>query len=1182
VKIARLYLKAYGTFSDRVLDFGDGANFHVIYGPNEAGKSTTLRALTGLLFGINERTADKFLHPQLRVGATMLTQQGTRLSVMRRNARKQTLFALDEATGTELTDQPVSDEALSRLLGGLDEALYRSLFGLDMEGLTRGSEALLAGKGEIGQSLFEAAAGMASLQQLLGHLDSEASTLFRPRASSSVIHVAIKELEEKRKLAREATVRTNAWEQADRAKRQAEEKHTKARNDLAALREEHRRLSRISVNLPLAAERVSKLQELDVLQHVPLLPPEAAQQRIETEVRLRAAVETQREAKAEIERLQVKRSVLVVREALLANAATIERLHHAAKDWRGAVERLPRIDRDIVAAETGISRRLATIAPDLAPGITTDHARRLIPAPTLVARIQSLADEYATLHAKNEQLTERSRTITGTLEQLRVDLAEHPEQATLDDLETAREEAAARGDLAGQQAKLDREIAALDANLTRDASALWSGKLDDLVALRVPLTTTLREFEAEYRRLDEAQRTLQDKDANLERDIGDRERELHGLTAAGEIATHEQVQAARLHRDDGWHLIRQGYIERAEDPDRLSTDFSPGLSLPVAYEGTVREADRLADLLHADAGRAANFETTRQRVAEMQNARIALANQRDGLTGELGQLDIRWGTIATAMGQSDITPAAAIEWCQKHAAWVDRYAQLGTLRQERQEITTLLETTRADLSRALTGCGLAGVTEMESLVAALARAKVAVDAVRQAATARAALVGQISQQERDLANTTSQQSQLTEKVEAWQSQWSETVAVLHLSSGALPAEARARIDELDALVSALDSLDELTREAEFERSKRATFEDTLSLLASAVGESTTDRDADQMVSLLYEALATAREADRESKQINADIERETIQLQQAELAESSQREHLMELVRRAGVQSPDELPSVEAGSARKQLLSARIAEIDEQLVRSAARPIAEVLAEVDGHDIAATAAQMTEVEAAITEHEAGSDTVYAQLLEANRTFDAIDGSDAAARAQQEAEELIARIARHAHSYARTRLAQAIVFRVVQSYREKHQGPVLRRAGEIFAKITLGSFCGLVTDYDDDTQVLLGQRPDGIRVGVAGMSQGARDQLFLALRIAAIEEHLKQREAIPLVIDDLLVQFDDARASATLSVLADLAQQTQVLFFTHHGHLCDIATSVLQAGTWRRHDLDASTTQPATS
>lgn len=1174
MKIARLYLKAYGAFSDRRLDFGDGANFHVIYGPNEAGKSTTLRALTGLLFGIDDRTADNFVHPhpQLRVGATLLTEQGTRLSVMRRKARKQTLFALDEATGTELTDQPLSDESISQMLGGLDEALYHSLFGLDMDGLTRGSEALLSGKGEIGQSLFEAAAGMSSLQQLLVHLDAEASNLFRPRASSSVIHIAIRELEEKRKLARDAMVRTSAWEQADRTKRQAEEKHTKSRTDLVLLREEHRRLSRISSNLPLAAERVSKLHELDTLQHVPLLPSEASQQRIEVEERLRAAIEIQREAKAEIERLQCKQSALVVRDVLLTNSATIERLHHAAKDWRGAVERLPRIEKDILAAQTSISRRLAIIVPDLAPSITTDQARKLIPASPLVARIQSLADEYATLHANNEQLAERSRTITETLKQLRADLAEHPEQAPLDALETAREGAAGLGDLAGKQAKLDREINALDTNLSRDASALWSGTVDDLAALRVPLTATLKEFEVEYRRLEDALRTIQDKDDDLVRDITERERELRGLTAAGEIATHEQVLAVRLRRDDGWHLIRRGYIERAEDPDRLSADFSPGLSLPTAYEGTVREADRLADLLHADAGRAAIFETTRQRVAEMQNTRTALANQRDGLIEELGQINVRWGIRAAFLGQPDITPTAALEWCQKHAAWVDRYSQLGEQKQEKQETTVLLAKTRNDLSQALTACGLIGVTKQETLVVALTRAKAAVEAVRQAATTRAALVGQIKQQERDQKDTLSQQSQLDEKINGWQTQWNETVAVLYVSSGALPPEARARIDELVVLESELNALDELTREAELERSKGDTFASALSSLASAVGEPIADRDADQVISLLYMELATARESDRENKQINSDIERETTRLQQAELAESSQGDRLAELIHRAGVQSADQLPSVEADSTRKQMLSARIAEIDEQLVRSAARPIAEVLAEVEGNDMAVTAARLDEIDATIKQHESTAEATHAQLLEATQAFDAIDGSDTAARAQQEAEELIARIARHAHTYARTRLAQGVVSRVVQSYRDKHQGPVLRRAGVIFARITLGSFSSLVTDYDNDTQVLLGQRPEGSRVGVAGMSQGARDQLFLALRIAAIEEHLKQREAIPLVIDDLLVQFDDPRASATLPVLAELAQKTQVLFFTHHGHLCELAESVLPAGTWQRHNL----------
>jgi exonuclease SbcC len=1185
VKIAHLYLKAYGAFSGRRLDFdnGDGANFHVIYGPNEAGKSTTLRALAGLLFGIDDRTGDSFLHPnpQLRVGATLVPDQGARLSVMRRKGRKQTLFALDEASGAELTDQPLPEDALSRLLGGLDEGLYHSLFGLDMEGLARGSEALLAGKGEIGQSLFEAAAGMTSLQQLLGRLDSDASHLFRPRATTSVINIAIRELEEKRKLVRDAKVSPHAWEQADRNRRQAEAKYASIRDELTVLRREQRLLSRISVNLPLAAERAAKLAELATLGHVPPLPPEAAQHRIEAEERLRNATEDQRQATAEVERLQHKRSSLTVREALIVNSATIERLHHAAKDWRGAMERLPRIGKDIDIARRSIASHVSAIAPELA-GMTIEQARALIPSPVLTARLQVLGNQYATLHAQNEQLEERARKAADTLNRLRRDLEAHPEPAPLDVLATARERAVAEGGITARQSSLNKEIAAMEVAVIRDASVLWNGTLDELAALRIPLTATIKEFEAGYRQVDEAQRALQSKDDELARDIDDRERELRGLAAAGEIATPAQVQAARAHRDDGWRRVRQQYIERTIErtavSDGLPTDFPSGPSLPAAYEGAVREADRLADILHAHAERSANYETTRQRIADMHKTRAGLSIRRDALNAERARLDSRWAAVTGSLGQMELTPAAAVEWCRNHANWVERYMKLGALKQTRQEIADLLAMTRTDLGEALTACGLPGLAEGESLAAALLRAKAAVDAAQQAATARAALVAQIAHQVLEQVDITSQQARADEKMKHWQNQWSESVTALRLPAGALPAEASARIDEFDALNLAIVALDGLTRESEAEHGKRSSFEDELSTLATEmgevgeVGEPGSLRDADHLVAKLYEQLATAREADQLRKQTDGIIERETARLQQAQLAAEAQRERLAELVSRAGVQSQDELPLVEANAARKQLLSGRIDEIGEQLVRSAAKPLAEVLAEVEGHDISTTAARLTEIEAIVKDHELEAETAHAHLLEANREFDAIDGSDAAAQAQQEAEELIARIAWQARIYARTRLAEVIVSRVVQAYRERHQGPVLRRAGEIFAKITLGSFSGLVTDYEDDAQILLGQRPDAVRVGVAGMSQGTRDQLFLSLRIAAIEEHLKQRETIPLVIDDLLVQFDDARASATLPVLADLSRQTQVLFFTHHEHLCELAASALRPGTWRRHDL----------
>lgn len=86
-----------------------------------------------------------------------------------------------------------------------------------------------------------------------------------------------------------------------------------------------------------------------------------------------------------------------------------------------------------------------------------------------------------------------------------------------------------------------------------------------------------------------------------------------------------------------------------------------------------------------------------------------------------------------------------------------------------------------------------------------------------------------------------------------------------------------------------------------------------------------------------------------------------------------------------------------------------------------------------------------------------------------------------------------------------------------------------------------------------------------------MSDGTADQLYLALRLAAIYEYIEHSPPMPMIADDLLVNFDNERATAGLKVLAELARHTQVVFFTHHRHLLEIAQSTLgedlHVATW---------------
>ncbi|MCK7502967.1 MAG: hypothetical protein MZV70_01915 [Desulfobacterales bacterium] len=366
----------------------------------------------------------------------------------------------------------------------------------------------------------------------------------------------------------------------------------------------------------------------------------------------------------------------------------------------------------------------------------------------------------------------------------------------------------------------------------------------------------------------------------------------------------------------------------------------------------------------------------------------------------------------------------------------------------------------------------------------------------------------------------------------------------------------------------------LDGEAGTHRAAIAGFESHITELAGAVEEPAEGREADAVAQRLYAALREARGAQTKRQQLTSDAERETRTLDQAESAAAQAKTQLDELVRQAGCLTADELPEVEGKAARKHVLRQRLTEIEEQLVQQNARPIDEVVREAQGLDLDALTRQIDDVAAEIEDLEAQVETAQSTRIGAKQLFDAIDGGAAAAEAQQALSSLSARIAKEARSYARARLAGAVLNRVVQVYRDRHQGPLLQRAANVFARITLGSFSGLTVDYDDDRQVLFGARPDGARVPVGGMSQGTRDQLFLSLRLAAIEQHLESRGPMPVIIDDLLVQFDDERALAAMEVLAELSGKTQVLFFTHHRHLIDLAQQSKLDAAISVHNLEA--------
>jgi uncharacterized protein YhaN len=327
--------------------------------------------------------------------------------------------------------------------------------------------------------------------------------------------------------------------------------------------------------------------------------------------------------------------------------------------------------------------------------------------------------------------------------------------------------------------------------------------------------------------------------------------------------------------------------------------------------------------------------------------------------------------------------------------------------------------------------------------------------------------------------------------------------------------------------------------------------------------------ARELARRLRDAQADAQQCTTLTKQ----RQREEGGLRAAEIQRAEARVCLERLCTEAGCTDFDKLPEAERRSQNRIRLEAARTACEEQLIVAAAgADLATFCLQVEQTDSSTLDAsiEMLETMIGVQEEELRrlDQTIGAERGELAR----MDGSDRAAETAELAQMLLAQLQGDVARYATLKLAATVMQRGIERYREKNQGPILARAGVLFAALTGGSFARLQIDDDDGRSVLKGARPDGTLVGVDGMSDGSHDQLYLALRLASLESWLQSHEAVPFVVDDILLNFDDLRATAALGALAELSRRTQVLFFTHHRHIIDLACTHLPRDVVFVHEL----------
>jgi len=1169
MKLTRLNLKAVGPFTGVVLDLAAGEHgLHLIYGPNEAGKSSALRALSHLLFGFPHLSEDNFVHPndQLRVGGKLRLSKDEELEFVRRRGKQNTLRGPDDTS-------VVPDDRLARFLGGMNQDTFTTLFGIDHERLTQAGEEIRTGQGHLGELLFAASAGLAGLHGAQEALKQELDGLFLPRGQKQRINKLKAEFDEAKEELKRYQLPSEEWQRHDIAYREATTAAEQLKEQLRAARVDQARLKRIKSAIPLVARRRRLTHELAELGDVIPLRDDFGTESRTAQDQLRRAEQTIAQSRAAI--LEI--------DAQLAQLASPRRLLDAADEIELLQERL-----GAVVKASQDRTRLENFLDD------TEHQARQVlrelgrPADldeTETLRLRT--DEPAIIHMLGQQVAE----LRGQAEPARRTIARHEDLITRQEKELAGLEQPRDVEPLRQAVRQARKAGDLDASLTdargklaraekKAATALaqlpgWSRSAEDLERLAVPLEATLDQYESQFQETTRQRQTSAERLAAEDDSIRQLEARLQSLELQQDVPTEETLLAARNRREEGWRLVKAAWLDSASDGEDVAVflaEFAPGGPLAAAYEQSVERSDAIADRLHREADRVARKAELLAQLSRERATRSALQQDSRLLEDLHARTQRDWNTVISPLGldAEAQTPAELRAWLRRREDVLQLLQNVEEARQAVESLDRSFTKHHSAVSRAQDEVGEAASTSGCDLAQLLEQADAVIKRQDDLTQKRAKLENKLTDARSELTNARLSLQAAQAKLDAWRTDWAAQMARIGLEAGAAPEQAEVVLTRISDLFKALDNRrDFLSRIRGIDRDADQFARDVVALVARVapdMAKGPADAQARELASRLHEA--------RKAAILTGQRQREEGNLRAAQKQREEATIHLERLCKEAGCTNFDQHPEAERRSQNRARLEKDRAVCEEQLMAAAAgADLSSFAAEAENADPDGLDTCIEELDQNIATRDEALRSVDQTIGTERAELARMDGGDRAAETAELAQTLLARFHGDVVRYATLKLAAAVLNRGIERYREKNQGPILARASVLFATLTGGSFARLQIDDDGDGRsVLKGVRPDGRLVSVDGMSDGSHDQLYLALRLASLESWLQSHEPIPFVVDDILLNFDDIRATAALGALAELSRRTQVLFFTHHRHIVDLARTHLPHDLVFTHEL----------
>lgn len=1167
MKIENLRLRAFGPFTDKAVDFScRGHGLHIVFGPNEAGKSTTLRAMLGLLYGFGHKIEDAWLHDykKLEVGGALRLSDGRLLNLARYKRRKNDL--IDEDTGT-----PLDQAELDAVLGKMDRQAFEHAFGISHQSLRQGVESVLAAGGELGHALFAATSGLNVLKQVMTGLEDQQNGLFRPRAQKAVINADLSKLEDLKKELRAASASQHQWQKLQNRLDDLGSREAEAANLLETKASEISLLSRYRDAFRHVTRRDELQNALKYLGPGPDLAEDFAQRRVEVQVKLKTAEQAEQNLNRELADIDQQLETLVYDEQVIAHTNIIKELAKDVSVHTTALADMKTLRSEIYRHNESVQKHIRL----LRAGLTLENVEALRLSTADKSKLQRLGSRFAKLEEASGQAQKALETaeadLAGASEKL--DRLASPRDTA--PLEACLERAGALGKIESQlsQAQLDYASALEQAKADVAALGLWSGDLEALEKLALPPAETMRRFEAAFFEADRNLEEIKKEGIRLKRELSKNEKALSDLVEVRELPSSKDLQAHRALRERGWRSVRAVWLEQGQPDQGFMDAFADRNDLAGAYEKAVSLADDTADILRVDAEDVARAQALRAGIRQLTDNLAENTRRQKGVeTSRAAQRD-EWEHLWRPLGIVPLPPREMDAWSAQVVEIRRKAADCRRKKHTAAQLKADLERIVAELIARLKELGDA-LPDTPDYAGLLDRARRIRRDNEQLIKARQSLESEVAGCNRLISDNLRRKEDAEQELKTWARQWTPVVGKLGFAADATPEDVNDFVLALDEVFSELETADGKQRRIAAMQANYEKYTDRVRDLMNNLALKIDAADPALAVVELHDRLDADQNRYKERKLLQAQRKKLRADVSKVREVLAAERETLRLLCEDAQADGPEELPEIEKRATEKSRLTANLDAVHERLAELASgQELAAFVAEVHAHDPDELSARLDRLDQEKKELQQELKQLVEDLALQKKELETIGGHSQAAAIAETVEGLTGKIEADVEHYVRLKLSATILAQAIERYRQKNQSPVLDAASTYFKTMTRGAFEGLRADYDDKGDpVIKAFRQDGRTLMVPEMSDGSRDQLFLALRLGGLEKHIKTNGPMPFIVDDVLVHFDDERSGAALIGMARLAKNTQIIFFTHHRHLVDLAKGTLDEDILNVHFL----------